>query len=89
MGSFFMHVLTLLHRNMEKCQISYGNIEIEKWMLGQARHIFKLGNVFYIIYYLKVIQQNLNYHYYEHFEEEPHKSDWYIYPAILPVTDVR
>ena len=58
-------------------------------LLGQARHIFKLGNVFYIIYYLKVIQQSLNYHNYEHFEEEPHKSDWYIYPAILPVTDIR
>ena len=47
MKSFFMHILTLLHRNMGKCQISCGDIEIAKQRLGQARDIFKLGNIFF------------------------------------------
>ena len=42
-----MHVLTLLHRIMAKCQISCGDIEMEKRRLGQARNILKLGNVFF------------------------------------------
>ena len=50
MGSFFIHVLTLLHRNMVKFQVLCGDIEMAKRRLGQARIIFKLGNV--IIYHI-------------------------------------
>ena len=46
MESFFMHILTLLHRHMGKCQISSGDIEIAKQRLGQATNIFKLENIF-------------------------------------------
>ena len=42
-----MHVLTLLHRIMGKCQISCGDFEMAKWRLGKASNIFKLGNVFF------------------------------------------
>jgi hypothetical protein len=47
-----MHILTLLHRNMGKYQISCGDIEMAKRNLGQARDIFS------IIHYLKIIQKN-------------------------------
>ena len=42
-----MRVLTLLHRNMVKCQVSCGDIEMAKRRLGQARIIFRLGNVIF------------------------------------------
>ena len=42
-----MHVLTLLHRIMAKCQISHGDIEMAKQRLGQAGNIFMLGNMFF------------------------------------------
>lgn len=42
-----MHVLTLLCRNMGKCQFSCGDIEMAKRRLGQRRKKFKLGNVFF------------------------------------------
>ena len=42
-----MHILTLLHRNMGKCQISYGDIEMAKQRLCQARDIYKLENIFF------------------------------------------
>ena len=42
-----MHILTLLHRNMRKCQISCGDIVMAKRSLGQARDIFRLENIFF------------------------------------------
>ena len=53
-----MHVLTLLHRNMGKCHISCGDIEMAKWSLGQARNIFKLGNIFFYHILLENNQKN-------------------------------
>ena len=47
MRSFFIHVLTFLHRSMAKYQISCGDIEMAKRRLGQAIIIFKLGNMFF------------------------------------------
>ena len=48
-----MHVLTLLCRNMGKCQFSCGDIEMAKRRLGQRRKKFKLGNVFFYHILLK------------------------------------
>ena len=45
-----MHVLTLLHRIMGKYQLSCGDIEMAKRRLGQARNMFKLGNMFFLSY---------------------------------------
>ena len=42
-----MHILTLFHIIIGKCQISCEDFEIAKLRLNQARNILKLENVFF------------------------------------------
>ena len=53
-----MHILTLLQRKMQNYQISCGDNEMAKRWLGREINICMLGNVFSIIYYLKIIKKN-------------------------------
>ena len=80
-----MHVLTLFHRIMGKCQISYGDIEIAELRLGQTRNIFMLENVFFFYHALPEInQKNQSSIIMSILRKNLLKSDWYINPAIPP-----
>ena len=54
-----MHVFNLINRIMETCQISCGDIEMAKRWLGQARIIFKLGNMSFYHTLTKSYKKNL------------------------------
>ena len=85
MGSIFIHVLTLLHRNLANCQISCWDIEMVKQRLGQARNIFKLGNIFFYHILPQKNPKQLNQNIHEHLRKNILKSERYIYLAIPPL----